>query len=279
MQFQLSAILLSILLCLLILAPGIVNANTTSSVIESPNGNSTPLQCVPDLGTNYARVNEYPTPDDGSSYVSMDGVNSLCEDNYTLANPNIPSGATINNVTVSDRCEAVGAGTGTHVSQPTLTVDNIKYVGTSSSTPTSWTTYSSTFTNSSWTSAMFGSIYVGIKLSVNNINNWLVEMTQEFVNITYTSAGAPPSWHSIKIWDQLDTRQWFSIGLYEILNTRAWNSVSWFEQLFTFQWHSIVWQMILLVRDNSWDLGGALVGALIFFPMIIIGIAYIRRKK
>lgn len=255
----------------------------TSSIIKSPNGNSTPLQCdpYPAATQNYADVDEYPTPDDAATTVSMNGLQSICEDNYTIASPGVPDGATINNITVTLRASAIIVhSTKTHQAASRITVDKQAYYGTALSITAAWITFSQTFVNASWTAAMVNAMFIGLKLTTNDpLFENSVSVTQEFVNITYTSAGAPPSWHSIKIWDQLDTRQWFSIGFYEILNTRAWHSVSWFEQLFTPQWHSIVWQMILLVRDNSWDLGGALVGALIFFPMLIIGIAYIRRKK
>lgn len=109
---------------------------------------------------------------------------------------------------------------------------------------------------------------------------------------TFMSTSAK-TWHSIiwfgilntRIWssiswnETLNARAWHQVSWFEILNTRTWQSISWFEQLITPQWHSIVWQIILLVRNNSWDLAAAVVGALIFLPMLIIAIAYIRRKK
>ena len=162
----------------------------TSSSIVSPNGNSTPLECDPYGGTNYQCVDEYPTPDDDTTYVTQQpGYGTT--DNYTLPSAGVPSGATINNITVPTRLKASGIGSGSHTATTIITVDKIKYQSAPFSVaPNVWTTYTKTFTNASWTPAMVNAMYCGIYLyGSGEYNEWSVLLTQEFVNITYTIAG------------------------------------------------------------------------------------------
>ncbi len=170
---------------------------STSSVIVSPNGNSTPLElsATPPY-SNFQCVQEYPTPDDVNSSVYMSGENTAYEDNYTVPSPAVPSGATVNNITITYRAKSTGTGIGSHTAIAVVTVDKIKYLQSpAQSVATSWTTYKYTFSNASWTSSMVNALYIGIRLLASTPANWIVACTQIFANITYTvSSGTTLTW-------------------------------------------------------------------------------------
>jgi hypothetical protein len=122
---------------------------------------------------------------------------------------------------------------------------------------------------------------------------WGISGSDSYItNFGWTGVGGK-TWHSIIwaetlnvrnwsgiIWTEVfNARAWHTIFWNELFNVRSWHSISWFEQLFTPRWHSIVWIEKLTVHNNAWDLAAWVVAALIFFPMLIIGMTFIRRKR
>lgn len=162
------------------------------TVTLRPIANDTPIELLPEPSTvvNWDCVDEEP-PNDSTDYVYLPGEVEPVEgrDVYDLPDSGIPSGSTINSVTVVTRARKTIAAVAASV-QPLLKIVGTIYYGISSPLTTTWTTFSQTWTTSPatgspWTLEEINTLKAGVRLAVD-VEPCVAECTYLRIDVDYT---------------------------------------------------------------------------------------------
>ena len=162
------------------------------NVTKRPNAAGTYTQFpyqYPTSGSHWDKVDEE-TSDEGSTVIIASDSTSWYKDSFNFANITIPENATIKSVTVYNRVSSLGSGARAGYHQTLIRTHSTDYFGTTNRPPTSYTTYSTTYTanpytGQAWTVEEVNALQIGIyaRATYHNGNYWDLDCTQVYVVI------------------------------------------------------------------------------------------------
>jgi len=141
----------------------------------------------PTSGSHWDKVDEE-TSDEGSTVIFASDSTSWYKDSFNFENITIPENATIKSVTVYNCVSSLGSGVRAGYQRTLVRTYNTDYFGATNRPPTSYTTYSTTYTvnpytGQAWTAEEVNALQIGIyaRATYHNGEYWDVDCTQVYI--------------------------------------------------------------------------------------------------